>query len=181
MKLLFKKPDHISKSFFWFTWFTIISFVVGLAVKIVVAEYETRSLFDIMKAKDLVGWTDDLKTSMASDMSMLILQIIIIVVTIVIYPMQITEELKQFKNKDRGFMIKAYKKMVIECIIFLVVFLALDAISIGMLINSSIKYHFTWDFDITFAVVSIFIPTPLIIGSMVWLKRLRKTGEVKYN
>lgn len=179
MKLLFKKPDHISKSFFWFTWFTIISFIIGLAVKIVVAEYEARSLVDILDSKNKYGWNDDLKSGFYSDLSMLVLQVIIIIVTLVIYPMQIVEQIKLLKNKEHVFTKKAYKKMIKECIIFLVVFVLLDLISIIMLVMNSIKYDFDWDFDITFAVVSIFIPTPLIIGSMVWLKSLRKAGEVK--
>lgn len=185
LKLLFKKPDHTSKSFFWFTWFTIISLIIGLAVKIYVIETAGEGLSHIMNA-DVLG---NAKTGkivsksevLTEDLSMLILQILIVALTLWVYPKSIHDQLKVMAEPGKKMSRKMYKSFKKEYIIFLAIFLFLDVASIGTLFYEKAKLGFDLNFQLWFTIISIVIPTPLAITSLVWLRKLRATDHTEFD
>lgn len=101
------------------------------------------------------------------------LQILILILTVVIYPMSIFKQMKILNNKE-SLTKDTYRKLKIENIIFLAVFIVLDLMSIGIIVYEKAPMQ-GW---VLFAVISIIIPTPLVITALIWLRKLKLTGHV---
>lgn len=182
LKMLFKKPEHTTKSFFWFVWFTIISLLIGLAVKIYVIETAGEGLKHILDAPVIGNATTHKVVSksevLTEDLSMLVLQILIVGLTLWVYPKSIADQLKVMKTPGEKMSRKMYRAFKREYIIFLSIFLFLDVASIGTLFYEKAQLDFPMTFQMWFTIISIVIPTPLAIGSLVWLRKLKMSGHV---
>lgn len=184
MKKYFTKPEHISKSFYWFFWFTIFAFIVGVVIKGIVAGWETymmsvdiphgKHLYDLaVAAGNIPAGSHNWTANYIEAGSGLGLQMLILILTVIIYPMSIWKQMKIVNGKE-AFSKDVYRKLKIENIIFLVVFIVLDLMSIGIIVYEKAPMY-GW---VLFAVISIIIPTPLVITSLVWLRKLKLSGEV---
>lgn len=167
MSILFKKPKEISKSFYGFFWFTIVSFIIGLVIKLIIVGYQLNQ----MLGSQFKHYPTSNKIELESGFG---LQALIIVLTLVIYPMSLLKEVKILKMKEELTQ-KSYKKLKIENIIFLAIFLFLDVSGIGIIIYEKAPME-GWTL---FMMISILIPAPLAAGSLLWLRNLKLNNEVK--
>lgn len=214
IKSLFTRPSYISKSFYWFLWFTIFAFIVGVTIKVIVAGWEIWMVSDslphqadllaqskanyanLIAHPDLTDPVTGLKNSVLAQAMVahgfdplsegiktenyieaytgMGLQIAIVIVTVVIYPLAIKKQYRIYSKKE-AFTQKAYRSLKIENIVFLSIFLFLDITSIGIVVYEHAPMH-GW---VLFTIISIIIPTPLVIASMVWMRKLRLAGEVQ--
>lgn len=175
MKTLFKKPEHVTKGFYKFVWFTIFALLIGIITKVVVVVIASKGIIDIQNAKQYMS-DDDYQEQLWNSVGILGLQVLIIIATIAIYPLTIASQLKVM-NKKKEFNSKVYKTYKKEFIIFLVIFLFLDLTAIAMLVKAAIETGIDWNLDLIFAVVSVFIPTPIVIGQMIWLKKFKNIEQ----
>lgn len=177
MNLLFKKPTIENKSFYWFTWFSIFSLLIGLATKIYVLYIATHGLVYTIDNKNFMP-KKDYDSDFANSLSGVAIQALIIIVTVAIYPISIASQVKVLNGKKK-LNEKTYRSYKREFIWFLAIFVFLDLTATSMITMAAVQHGAANVFTIQtiFIIATILIPTPLVIISLIWLKKFKSQIE----
>ena len=198
---MLKRKKHIHEKLYTLILYTLITFVIGLILKIVLVAHlfdQSRAISDSKEkltnlqtlwhtsghrpdALDHTKWSYIQNESQFSDAmdtfsrqqkeqkTALILQFAIVLVTLIIYSRSLWDMYKMNKDTNQTFTNKRYKAFMIEYIIFLSLFIAIDSYALYLVFKENPKMD-SW---IIYSLVSLFIPTVMAIGSLVLVKRTK--------
>lgn len=174
--IYFKRPEYVSKKFYSFFWLGIISMLLGIAAKIYVISFLGEKINDMVMLNHPKEYWDSKPggNPLTIEVSMLVLQILIMILTLVIYPLSIWKQSKIMKGKET-LNKKSYKIFKKEYLLFLSIFLFLDVFTTGTLFYyaEEVGYQTVFTTETIITVATILIPTPLAIWSLVKLKSLK--------
>lgn len=113
-----------------------------------------------------LDYLSDLKTETAM---IFWLQIVLIVLTIAAYPYGIYKLWKLKHNSELKYTKKLHIRFIIEYVIFVALFIIIDAYAIYLLIKENVPMTF-WNL---FSIISVAIPTTFAFGSLtfIWFQR----------
>lgn len=146
--------------------YTIATFIIGLVMKLTLIGWEADTMIGLTKLK---GLDPNYSTHMTEAGSGLGTQVLLVIITLIAYPVGIIKMYKVLYKNDE-WNLKVQKRLFIEYLVFLILFILIDLSGITIMIIENAPMESGW---VRFALISILFPTGFAIGSLIFIRKTK--------
>lgn len=146
--------------------YTIVTFIIGITMKLTLIGWEADTMIGLNKLK---GLDPNYNAHMIEAGSGLGTQVLLVIITLIAYPVGMIKMWKTL-SKNEPWTTKTQKRLFIEYLVFLIAFVLIDLSGISMMIVEHAPMSNGW---VQFALISILFPTGFAVGSLLYIRKTK--------